>query len=136
MKSMRFTSTQIVHLTLLGIGLIVAMSLTFIMLEWAPLGLTMEIATLLIGVLVTLACLLYIYQDHQKGYIKERRLKKRVIGKIYALYSPLSYAKWIHLRLEKKLEAHNLATRLKKLHRYDKNTEALKAFACRKDNAL
>jgi hypothetical protein len=136
MKLMRVTSMQIVHFTLLGIGLIVATSLTFIMLEWATLGLTMEIATLLIGVLVSLACLLYIYQDHRKGYITERRLKKRVIGKIYALYAPLSYAKWIHVRLEKKLEAQSLAMRLKKLNRYDKNTEALKAFACRKDNSL
>jgi len=136
MKPVRFTSRQIVDFTLLGIGLIVTTSLTLIMLEWAPLGLTMEIATLVIGVIISLACLLYIYQDHQKGYIKEQQLKKRVIGKIYALYMPFSYAKWIHLRLEKKLEAQSLAMRLKKLHRYDKNTEALKAFVCRQDDSL
>lgn len=136
MKLARLSSRQIIHFTLLGIGLIVTMSLTFIMLEWAALGLTMEIATLLIGVLVSLACLLYIYQDHRKGYIKERRLKKRVIGKIYALYTPLSYAKWIHIRLEKKLEAQSLPMRLKKLDCYDKSTHALKMFARCKDNSL
>lgn len=136
MKLARLSSRQIIHFTLLGIGLIVTMSLTFIMLEWTALGLTMEIATLLSGVLVSLACLLYIYLDHRKGYIKERRLKKRVIGKIYALYAPLSYAKWIHIRLEKKLEAQSLPMRLKKLDYYDKSTQALKMFARCKDNSL
>lgn len=131
MKSLFFTSKQITHSVLLGMGLIVGMSLVPLMLEWSPLAITMQIATSLIAILVSSACLLHIYQEHQKGYKKERLLKKWVISKIDEMEPLLFHGKSIRSHLDQTLEMHGLQQRLKKLSRYHKNTKALKAFVSR-----
>lgn len=131
MKSLFFTSKQITRSVLLGMGLIVSMSLVFIVLEWSTLSITIQIATSFIAMLVSGACLLHIYQEHQKGYKKEQLLKKWIVAKIYEMEPFLLHRKSVRNHLDQTLEMHGLQQRLKKLSRYHENTKALKAYISR-----
>lgn len=128
MRAYFISSKHITHFTLIGMGLIMGASLLVIGFEWLPLEIIIQIATTMMAFLVTAACLLHIYQQHQRAYRKERQLRKQVIEKVHSLCPNLSYHKIAQEQLDLTLEVHGLEQRLKKLARIKANTKALKAF--------
>lgn len=112
-------------------GLIVGISLVAMILEWTTFAITLQVATTLIAFLVTGACLIHIYQQHQYNYKKEQQLRKQVIAQIHELWPELPNHKIVREHLEQSLEVHGLEQRLKKLTRFQENSKALMAFVIR-----
>lgn len=70
-----------------------------------------EIAISLIAISFSILCLHYVYQEHKTWYLKERKLKKALINKIYHDCSHLPPKEKIEESLEELLQAKNTPQR-------------------------
>lgn len=89
----------------------------------------LEIVATILALLVSIACLTHIYQEHQAWYRKEQRLKHDIVNTIYHAYSYIPQKELIVHHLEETLQAQSSPLlRLETLIQYQQKPEILNAF--------
>lgn len=137
MKNMSPTLTQNIESKLArnvswGAAIISMSAFTSLATGFVPTLLTIEIATTALAILVAIACLLYIYQEHHAWTKRELKYKKDFINQIYSNHDLLPPRKIIIHHVDLLLEAQNTPEqRLNILRFYRRHPKAIATFLTR-----